>query len=131
MTANIFKEWFFPKHSKVFLSNFKLVQYQNNLFQITTFLKEQNLPLNGLIILDNTSEETLSTEYGSIFTIFMPPNVTSLIQPMDQNVIRLTKLHYKNVINRSNESIHHTLHTLTINMPYYIYPLPGKKFLLK
>lgn len=26
----------------------------------------------------------------------MPPNVTSLIQPMDQNVIRLTKLHYKN-----------------------------------
>lgn len=26
----------------------------------------------------------------------MPPNVTPLIQPMDQNAIRLLKLHYKN-----------------------------------
>ncbi|XP_055910801.1 jerky protein homolog-like [Eupeodes corollae] len=27
--------------------------------------------------------------------MFMPPNATPLIQPMDQNVIRLTKLHYR------------------------------------
>ncbi|XP_037816158.1 jerky protein homolog-like [Lucilia sericata] len=28
--------------------------------------------------------------------MFMPPNVTALIQPMDQNAIRITKLHYRN-----------------------------------
>ena len=48
----------------------------------------------------------------------MPPNVTPLIQPMDQNVIRLTKLHYKKAllssIVASNESIYQALRTLTI-----------------
>lgn len=27
--------------------------------------------------------------------MFLPPNVTALIQPMDQNIIRLTKLYYR------------------------------------
>ncbi|XP_037943319.1 jerky protein homolog-like [Teleopsis dalmanni] len=36
------------------------------------------------------------TEDGTISTIFLPPNVTPLLQPMDQNVIRLVKLHYRN-----------------------------------
>lgn len=27
--------------------------------------------------------------------MYLPPNVTALIQPMDQNIIRLTKLHYR------------------------------------
>lgn len=31
-----------------------------------------------------------------IFVMFMPPNVTPLIQPMDQNVLGLTKLFYRN-----------------------------------
>ncbi|XP_053962702.1 tigger transposable element-derived protein 2-like [Anastrepha ludens] len=30
--------------------------------------------------------------------MFMPPNVTPLIQPMDQNVIRITKLYYRNFL---------------------------------
>ncbi|XP_037943405.1 jerky protein homolog-like [Teleopsis dalmanni] len=36
------------------------------------------------------------TEDGTISTIFLTPNVTPLLQPMDQNVIRLVKLHYRN-----------------------------------
>lgn len=31
-----------------------------------------------------------------IFVVYMPPNVTPLIQPLDQNVLRLTKLYYRN-----------------------------------
>lgn len=42
------------------------------------------------------SAEQLKTSDGMIFVMFMPPNVTPLIQPMDQNVLRLTKLFYRN-----------------------------------
>lgn len=38
----------------------------------------------------------LKSSDGMIFVMFMPPNVTPLIQPMDQNVLRLTKLFYRN-----------------------------------
>ncbi|XP_055906237.1 tigger transposable element-derived protein 2-like [Eupeodes corollae] len=42
--------------------------------------------------------------------MFLPPNVTALVQPMDQNGIRITKLHYKSnllslVIANKNEDI--------------------------
>jgi hypothetical protein len=52
------------------------------------------------LLLDNApshpSAEELKTPDGKIFVMFMPPNVTPLIQPMDQNVLRLTKLYYRN-----------------------------------
>ncbi|XP_036322268.1 jerky protein homolog-like [Rhagoletis pomonella] len=35
------------------------------------------------------------TEDGKIWVMYFPPNVTPLIQPMDQNAIRLLKLHYR------------------------------------
>lgn len=55
-----------------------------------------------MLILDNApchppdDELVKETCDGKIWVHFMPPNVTSLIQPMDQNAIRLVKLHYKN-----------------------------------
>lgn len=62
----------------------------------------QNLPKKALLILDNApshppaNELIKKTDEGNIWVMFMPPNVTPLIQPMDQNAIRLVKLHYKN-----------------------------------
>lgn len=59
----------------------------------------ENLPLKAILLLDNAPchppAEELVSEDGSIFVMYMPPNVTPLIQPMDQNIIRLTKLHYR------------------------------------
>lgn len=46
--------------------------------------------------MSHPSAEELKTSDGMIFVMFMPPNVTPLIQPMDQNVLRLTKLFYRN-----------------------------------
>lgn len=66
------------------------------------FLEEQNLPKKALLILDNApshppeNELIKTTDDGLIWVKYMPPNVTPLIQPMDQNAIRLTKLNYKN-----------------------------------
>ncbi|XP_055910863.1 jerky protein homolog-like [Eupeodes corollae] len=83
MTTDIFKDWF------------------HNLFvpQVQDFLRKEGLPIKAVLLLDNApchpSEALLKTDDGSIFTMYMPPNVTPLIQPMDQNAIRVTKLYYR------------------------------------
>ena len=56
-----------------------------------------------MLILDNAPghPENLCTEDEQIFAIFLPPNVTPLLQPIDQNVIQAIKLHYrKNLLKR-------------------------------
>ncbi|XP_037816312.1 jerky protein homolog-like [Lucilia sericata] len=69
---------------------------------VEEFLAQNNLPLNAILLLDNApshppAEELVKqTHSGKIWAHYMPPNVTPLIQPMDQNAIRLLKLHYKN-----------------------------------
>lgn len=63
------------------------------------FLLSRNLPVKALLLLDNAPshppEAELKSPDGLITVLFMPPNVTPLIQPMDQNVIRITKLFYR------------------------------------
>ncbi|XP_046803799.1 jerky protein homolog-like [Lucilia cuprina] len=86
MTCTLFKTWFF----------------NNFVPQVEEFLAQNNLPLNAILLLDNApshppAEELVKqTHSGKIWAHYMPPNVTPLIQPMDQNAIRLLKLHYKN-----------------------------------
>ncbi|XP_039954172.1 jerky protein homolog-like [Bactrocera tryoni] len=84
MTAAIFKHWF--HHSFV--------------PQVRKFLKDQGLPNKALLLIDNAPshppENKLRSDDELITAMFMPPNVTPLIQPMDQNAIRLTKLFYRN-----------------------------------
>ncbi|XP_037817448.1 jerky protein homolog-like [Lucilia sericata] len=70
--------------------------------EVELFLESKSLPIKALLILDNAPSHppkdqlVKSTKDGKIWTIFMPPNVTPLIQPMDQNAIRLVKLQYRN-----------------------------------
>ncbi|XP_050322584.1 LOW QUALITY PROTEIN: jerky protein homolog-like [Bactrocera neohumeralis] len=84
MTSAIFKHWF----------------HQSFVPQVRLFLKRKNLPIKALLLIDNApshpSEAELKTEDGNIIDMFMPPNVTPLIQPMDQNAIKITKLYYRN-----------------------------------
>lgn len=83
MTSVIFKSWFF----------------ENFVPEVKNFLRQQELPLKAVLVLDNCTShppaEELKTHDGMIFTVYLPPNVTALIQPMDQNVLRLTKLYYR------------------------------------
>ncbi|XP_037827591.1 jerky protein homolog-like isoform X2 [Lucilia sericata] len=84
MTSAIFKHWF----------------HQSFVPQVKLFLKKKNLPMKALLLIDNApshpSEAELKTEDGNIIAMFMPPNVTPIIQPMDQNAIKITKLYYRN-----------------------------------
>lgn len=68
-------------------------------FQVKEFLESQGLPIRALLLLDNAPShppvEELNNIDECITVMYMPPNVTPLIQPMDQNVIRLVKLYYR------------------------------------
>jgi hypothetical protein len=63
-------------------------------------LTSKNLPLKATLLLDNAAShppaEDLTAENGNFSVIYFPPNVTSIIQPMDQGVIETMKtLHRK------------------------------------
>lgn len=84
MTRDLFKEWFFDEFVP----------------QVTAFLTSKGLPVRAALVLDNCSAhfnaDALKTADGLIFTIFLPPNTTAVIQPMDQNVIQMIKTRYRN-----------------------------------
>ncbi|XP_066137377.1 jerky protein homolog-like [Euwallacea fornicatus] len=107
MTSGIFLKWFHKRFVP----------------QVKNFLKEQKLPIKALLLLDNAPchppEQQLRSRDGSIFVMYMPPNVTSIIQPMDQNIIRLTKLYYRkfllsSVLSKNPQNISDALKKVTL-----------------
>uniref|UniRef100_A0A1B6LJJ7 HTH CENPB-type domain-containing protein n=1 Tax=Graphocephala atropunctata TaxID=36148 RepID=A0A1B6LJJ7_9HEMI len=84
MTAALFTEWFHD----VFIPEVK--RYQKALG------KEGS---KVLLLLDNApthpTENLLEREDGRFRAMFLPPNVTSLLQPMDQSVIETMKRNYR------------------------------------
>lgn len=86
-------------------------------------LRAANFPPSALLLLDNAPShppvEELRSGDGNIIAMYMPPNVTALIQPMDQNVIRLTKLYYRAsllsmIVSNPKLSVHEHLKALTL-----------------
>ena len=61
-------------------------------------LMSLKLPVKALLVLDNapTHPQELECEgYSDIKLLFLPPNITSLTQPMDQGVIESFKRRYR------------------------------------
>ncbi|XP_050733143.1 tigger transposable element-derived protein 1-like [Eriocheir sinensis] len=86
---------------------------------VKTYLIEKNLPLKALLLMDNAPahppgmEEELGKGYKFIRVMFLPPNTTPLIQPMDQNVIAtFKKLYTKALFERCFEVTSETELTL-------------------
>ena len=81
MTREIFFEWFH--------SDFKPSVLRN--------LSQLNLPHKALLILDNAPVHFIyETDIDNeIRVLLLPPNTTSLIQPMDQGVIQCFKMNYR------------------------------------
>jgi hypothetical protein len=85
MNREIFCEWFKKKIHSISASTFESL----------------DLPKKAVLLLNNApshpNEGILKSEDENIFVKYLPPNVTALIQPMDQGVIQNTKtLHRKN-----------------------------------
>lgn len=83
MTANLFKDWFFHHFVPQVKENFT-----------KRGVSEDS---RVVLLLDNCSAHPPASELVSanIFAEYLSPNVTSLIQPMDQGVIQNFKCFYR------------------------------------
>ncbi|GFU25739.1 tigger transposable element-derived protein 1 [Trichonephila clavipes] len=94
MTTAIFKEWF------------------NNCFvpEVEAYIKKKSLDFKVLLIVDNAASHP-QLEHPNVQLVFLPPNTTSLIQPLDQGIIATFKKYYikttcKFILNKlENESL--------------------------
>ncbi|XP_035210407.1 tigger transposable element-derived protein 1-like [Stegodyphus dumicola] len=82
-------------------------------------VRENNLPKQALLILDNAPahppnlEDDLLEEFKFIKVLYLPPNTTPILQPMDQQVIsNFKKLHIKHIFQRCFEVTENTNLTL-------------------
>ncbi|XP_055306652.1 jerky protein homolog-like [Sitodiplosis mosellana] len=83
MTRDIFRAWFFNHFVK----------------EVREFARENNLPPKAILLIDNCpAHEELQTDDGNIITIALPPNVTSVLQPMDQSPINVFKMNYRKLL---------------------------------
>uniref|UniRef100_A0A668TE05 HTH CENPB-type domain-containing protein n=1 Tax=Oreochromis aureus TaxID=47969 RepID=A0A668TE05_OREAU len=78
--------------------------------QFFKFLEENDLPMNCLLIIDNAPahpsglEDDILEEFSFIKVLFLPPNTTPLLQPMDQQVIsNFKKLYTKHMFKRCSD----------------------------
>lgn len=83
MTRVLFRKWFEDEFVPI----------------VRKFCRERNMEPKALLVLDNCSAHhdgcELMSDDGLIQVLFLPPNVTSECQPMDQGVISAIKRRYK------------------------------------
>lgn len=81
ITKDLFREWFHTEFVPA----------------VRKKLRELNLPPKALLLLDNAPGHPvdLKSDDNQICVMYLPPNCTPLIQPMDQHVIQAIKLFYR------------------------------------
>ena len=64
--------------------------------ELKEYCRSQGLPFKILMLLDNAPAhpQALLDLHEDINFVYLPPNTTSLIQPMDQSIIRMLKTHF-------------------------------------
>lgn len=94
VTKAIFRDWF--------LRSF--------IPEVKEFLAKKNLSFRVLLTLDNVGshDESLQTLDPNVEVMFLPPNTTSLLQPMDQSVIATFKATYlRHVMKEMLKTVNH------------------------
>ena len=86
MTRDLFKEWFFAEFVPAVKDNLAKLGKSENTKCLPLIDNCPALPNDAL-----PNDEELVSECGNIVTCFFSPNVTSLIQSLDQGVIRNLK----------------------------------------
>ncbi|KAK4324160.1 hypothetical protein Pmani_005163 [Petrolisthes manimaculis] len=108
-------------NTKVWVTRQFFVDWVNLAFgpQVKKYLQENNLPLRALLVLDNAPghppnlEDNINAEFKFINVLYLPPNTTPLLQPMDQQVIsNFKKLYTKHLFRRCFEVTENTNLTL-------------------
>ena len=64
--------------------------------ELKEYCTSQGLPFKILMVLDTAPAhpQVLPDLHSDIKFVFLPPNITSLLQPMDQGVIKMFKAHF-------------------------------------
>ena len=86
MTKQLFKEWF----------------YEEFVPSVRRFSTENCIQPKAILLLDNApahlQEDELKSDDGSIITMYLPPNCTASIQPLDKNLIYSIKTKYRKAL---------------------------------
>ena len=108
-------------NAKAWVTRQFFVEWVNLAFgpAVKRYLEENNLPLKCLLILDNAPahppslEDDILEEFSFIKVLYLPPNTTSILQPMDQQVIaNFKKLYTKHLFKRCFDITENTQLTL-------------------
>jgi hypothetical protein len=77
VTSAVFTEWFdfFVKETE-------------------RYLKSKSLPFKVLLVIDNAPGHPVHLNHPNVEVIFLPPNTTALLQPLDQGIIAAFKAYY-------------------------------------
>ncbi|XP_057335446.1 jerky protein homolog-like [Microplitis mediator] len=79
MTGPLFEKWF----------------YDEFVPRVTEFLQSKGLPTKAVLFVDNCASHPKNIKKGDIRVEFLPPNTTSLLQPMDQGCLQNLKMNYR------------------------------------
>ncbi|XP_066108720.1 tigger transposable element-derived protein 1-like [Saccopteryx bilineata] len=97
------------------------IEWVNLIFgpAVKKYLQENKLPMKALLILENAPahppgfEDDILYEFKFVKVLYLPPNTTSILQPMDQQVIsNIKKLYTKHLFSRCFEVTENTILTL-------------------
>lgn len=82
-------------NQEIFVNWFKTVFVPSAINKLKTRGKPEDSKV--ILLIDNCRAHPSDSElsHGNISTMFLPPNVTSLIQPMDQGIIQNLKMIYR------------------------------------
>ncbi|GFV78453.1 tigger transposable element-derived protein 1 [Trichonephila clavipes] len=80
---------------KTWMTTDFLTEWFNNCFvpEVEAYMKEKSLDFKVLLIVDNAASHP-QLEHPNVQLVFLPPNTTSLIQPLDQGIIATFKKYY-------------------------------------
>ncbi|XP_045115137.1 tigger transposable element-derived protein 1-like [Portunus trituberculatus] len=88
---------YWKSNAKAWVTGAMFIEWFSSCFvpDVERYCAQKNLPFKALLILDNAPGQSASIRElnPNVKVVFMPPN-TSLIQPMDQGVIRSFKAYY-------------------------------------
>ncbi|GFT04802.1 tigger transposable element-derived protein 1 [Nephila pilipes] len=96
-------------NSKTWVTRQFFIEWMNIVFgpSVKKYLIDNGLPLKCVLLLDNAPahppglEDVILDEFKFIKIVYLPPNTTSTLQPMDQQVIsNFTKLFTKHLFKR-------------------------------
>lgn len=78
LTSDIFRDWFY---------NCFVLEVQN-------YSKSLNIPFKALLVIDNAAEYALDLEHPNVKLLYVPLNITWIVQPLKQGITKMIKAYY-------------------------------------